>query len=282
MTPTPDLPGIVLAPYGTLFPPALATYGQIKKAYEREFPGSPVRLAFTSPLMVKRLREKEGIIISSLLGALAQLHDLGCERAVVQSLQIVPGEEFHQAAGLVQAMQGSGKQTFSRLETGLPLLSDLSDCRAVSSLLPTFLSSLQFSLSSMSASPWDPEKEAAVLAGHGTGHPADALYSLLDQVLKREHKNVFLGTIEGFSGLSELLQELKGCGVRAVRLLPFLLVAGGHAENDIFGLRHLSWKSTLEREGYEVVADRRGLGEREQIVALFLKHTRNALEKMER
>jgi sirohydrochlorin cobaltochelatase len=77
------------------------------------------------------------------------------------------------------------------------------------------------------------------------------------------------------------LPELNGSGVRVVRLLPFLLVAGVHAENDIFGMSPTSWKSTLEREGYEVVADRRGLGERAEIVTLFLEHTRNALEKVE-
>ncbi|MCX6676445.1 MAG: sirohydrochlorin cobaltochelatase [Methanothrix sp.] len=271
-----ELPGIVLAPYGTLFPPALATYDQMKKAYERKFPGSPVRLAFTSHLMRKRLRENEGITVPSLPAALADLRDLGCECVVVQSLQIVPGGEFHQVARLVQAMQDSGKQAPLRLETGLPLLSDLSDCRAVSSLLPTLLSSL----CSGSTSPRDPEKEAVLLVGHGTGHPADALYSLMAQVLKREHNNVFLGTIEGLSGLAELLPELKGCGVRVVQLLLFLLVAGGHAENDIFGQSPASWKSTLEREGYEVMADRRGLGQRPEIVSLFLEHTGNALEKM--
>jgi len=264
--PMRELPGIVLAPYGTLFPSALATYDQIRKAYEREFPGSPVRLAFTSHLMMARLLEKEGISVQSLPAALAELHDLGCESVVVQSLQIVPGGEFHQAAALVQGLKGA-KPVFSRLEIGLPLLSNLPDCRRVSSLL-------------CRSSHRDPEKEAVLLVGHGTGHPADALYSLMARVLEIEHKNVFLGTVEGFSGLSELLPELKRCGARVVRLMPFLLVAGGHAKNDIFGQSPASWKSTLEREGYEVVADLRGLGEREEIVSLFLEHTRNALEKM--
>jgi len=266
--PMRELPGIVLAPYGTLLPSALATYDQIRKAYEREFPGSPVRLAFTSHLMKARLLEKEAISVQSLLAALAELHDLGCESVVVQSLQIVPGGEFHQVAALVQGLKGA-ELAFSHLEIGLPLLSDLSDCQKVSSLLRGF-------------SCRDPEKEAVLLVGHGTGHPADALYSLMAQVLKREHRNVFLGTIEGFSGLAKLLPELKGSGARVVRLMPFLLVAGGHAKNDIFGQSPESWKSTLEREGYAVVADLRGLGERAEIVSLFLEHTRNALKKMEK
>ena len=74
-----------------------------------------------------------------------------------------------------------------------------------------------------------------LLAGHGTGHPADALYSLMARVLKKDHGNVFLGTLEGFPGLSEMVAELKASGARKVILLPFLLVAGGHAENDIAG-----------------------------------------------
>ncbi|MBN1236514.1 MAG: sirohydrochlorin cobaltochelatase [Methanotrichaceae archaeon] len=297
--PMREKPGIVLAPYGTLFPPALATYDQIKRAYEREFPGSPVRLAFTSRFMRKKLLEKEGIIIPGLLAALAELHDLGYESVAVQSLQIVPGEEFHQVEALLQGLKGSRRQAFSRLEMGLPLLSDLKDCFMVSSLLPYLCMGAASNSNAADdtaddtandtadeklphASPLrDPEKEAVLLVGHGTGHPADALYSLMAQILKREHKNVFLGTIEGFFGIEELLPELSRCGARAVRLLPFLLVAGGHAKNDIFGHDPESWKSNLEREGYEVVADLRGLGERVEIVSLFLEHTRNALEKME-
>ena len=126
--PMQEKPGIVLAPYGTLFSSALATYDQILKAYEREFPGSPVRLAFTSQPMTARLLEKEGIRVQDLQAALADLHNLGCERVAVQSLQIVPGGEFHKVAALVQSMQSSGKPAFLRLETGLPLLSNLPDC----------------------------------------------------------------------------------------------------------------------------------------------------------
>ncbi|MFZ3147675.1 MAG: sirohydrochlorin cobaltochelatase [Methanothrix sp.] len=262
--------GIVLAPYGTLFPPALATYDQIRKAYERKFHGSSVRLAFTSHLMRKRLQENVGISIQSLPAALQDICDQGFKSVIVQSLQIVPGGEFHQVAALVQELKGA-KPAFSRLEIGLPLLSDLPDCQKVSSLLPAICSGPAYRR--------DPEKEAVLLVGHGTGHPADALYSLMSQILKEEHRNVFLGTIEGFSGLAGLLPELKDSGARVVRILPFLLVAGGHAENDIFGCSPASWKSVLERDGYEVIADRRGLGERVEVISLFLEHTKNALEK---
>jgi len=270
---TKERPGIVLAPYGTLFPPALATYDRIQETYEHIFPGSPIRLAFTSHLMRKRLQEKEGISIPGIQNALEELCDQGPRSVVVQSLQIVPGGEFHRMAALAMELRAR-EPAFSRLEIGLPLLSSLPDCRSVSSLIPAICSGGAYHRVR--------EKEAVLLVGHGSGHPADALYSLMYQVIREEHENVFLGTIDGFCGIAGLLPDLLGSGRRAVRLLPFLLVEGGHAENDIFGPSPESWKCILEKAGYEVVADRRGLGDRAEIVSLFLEHTGNALQRMKK
>jgi len=294
--PSLEKPAIVLAPYGSLSPRALATYERIRAAYEREFPGSQVLLAFTSQLMIKRLQEKEGITIASPLEALSELHSRGCRRAVVQSLQIVPGEEFHQLAALVHE-QGQGlisqgtKLGFERLEIGLPLLSCLDDCQKVSRVLPALWngsgwgegeSAEEGQPQSLQSLPdRDPEKEAVLLVGHGTGHPTDSLYSLMARILENDHCNVLLGTLEGFPGLSEMVGELKVSRAKKVRLLPFLLVAGGHAENDIAGAGPKSWKSALEREGFEVAVHLCGLGEMECIVSIFLEHTISALVKTE-
>jgi sirohydrochlorin cobaltochelatase len=208
---------------------------------------------------------------------------MGYQSAVIQSLQIVPGEEFHELAKLVQALNDAGgKLGFEHVEIGLPLLSGQEDCKRVSSVLPSV-----WKRDSLNGKPEensiDPEEEAVLLVGHGTGHPADSLYSLMAQVLKRDHTNVFLGTLEGFPGQLELVAELKGIGpgTKKVRLLPFLLVAGGHAEKDIAGDDTASWKSTLTREGFKVETQLRGLGESHEIVSIFIEHTRIALEKVE-
>ena len=290
--PSLDKPAIVLAPYGTLQPRALATYERIRAAYEREFPGSQVLLAFTSQLMIKRLQEKEGITVAGPRAALVELNLAGCRSAVVQSLQIVPGEEFHQLAALVHDLNFQGtKPAFERLEIGLPLLSSLEDCQRVSKVLPALWNGSGWGegesaeegqpQSPQSLPDRDPEKEAVLLVGHGTGHPADSLYSLMARILEKDHRNVFLGTLEGFSGLSEMVAELKVSMAKKVRLLPFLLVAGGHAENDIAGAGPKSWKSALEREGFEVAVHLCGLGEMECIVSIFLEHTISALVKTE-
>jgi cobalamin biosynthesis Co2+ chelatase CbiK len=91
-----------------------------------------------------------------------------------------------------------------------------------------------------------------------------------------------LGAIEGFPGIEEMIEELKACGAEKIRLRPFLLVAGGHAKNDIAGPGRDSWKSTLEREGFEVDVRLKALGEMDGVVALLQEHTRRALESMKR
>lgn len=287
--PSLERPAIVLAPYGSLSLHALATYERIRKAYTREFPGTLVRLAFTSRLMIKRLQEKEGITVASPRETLTELHSTGCRSVVVQSLQIVPGEEFHRLTSLVQHLRSQETELdFERLEIGLPLLSGLEDCQRVSRVLPALWNGSGWGADSegekghpQSTPDRDPKKEAVLLVGHGTGHPADALYSLMARILEKDHSNVFLGTMEGFPELSEMVAELESSGARKVRMLPFLLVAGGHAENDIAGTGPESWKSTLAREGFEVAVHLRGLGEAESIVSIFLEHTRSALVKIE-
>jgi sirohydrochlorin cobaltochelatase len=274
-------PAIVLAAYGSAYPGALATYDQIKSSYEQAFPGSPVLLAFTSQAMRLRLAEKEGRSIPSPLAALAEMQDQGQRNVIVQSLHIVPGREFHQLASLIRGLESvKGKFGFEHLEMGLPLLSSLEDCQKVSSILSPTWERITVN-GRPQKNPRDPEKEAVALVGHGTGHPADSLYTLLARVLEKDHRNVFLGTLEGFPGIEELILHLKGSGMKKVRLLPFLLVAGGHAGEDIAGNSPESWKSILEREGFDVEASLRGLGESEEMMAIFIEHTRRVLEKIE-
>jgi len=276
----PDKLGIILAPFGTLSPAAYATYEAISQAYEKEFFNHPIRLAFTSRLMRKKLAEREGISVPGLLGALQEMQDLDCRGAVVQSLQIVPGQEFHQIAELVRSLRPISCSGVPCLGLGLPLLSDLSDCMTVSSLLAALIPRADFEIAS--GEERHKLREAVLLAGHGTGHPSDALYSLLAGILKKKHRNVFLAGIEGSVGLEELLPDLKESGAERVRLMPFLLVAGGHAEKDLFGPDPRSWKSILEREGYSVLCHHRGLGESPEVLSIFMEHTRSALEKIKK
>ena len=271
-------PGIVLAAFGTVEPTGLATYESIQKKYERAFPGCPVRLAFISNMMRDRLREKSGIDVRSPLAALADLHDRGAEDVVVQSLQVVPGDEFHRLAALVQSLRSGGERlAFHSLALGLPLLSGLEDCRHVCAGLGPLLAASK-SGSECEGSGAKRCKTAAVLMGHGTGHPADGLYTLMAFVLHTDYENTFLCTLEGFPGIRELIPDLLRFGFDRVKLMPFLLVAGGHALRDMAGEGPDSWKSILQMNGFEVETSLHGLAESDGILSLFLEHTKAALK----
>lgn len=130
------------------------------------------------------------------------------------------------------------------------------------------------------ACPRNSSEMAVVLMGHGTEHPANSAYSQMANILAADHENVFLGTVEGYPGYDEVLAGLKESEVRKVRLIPFLVVAGDHALNDLSGNESDSWKSMLEKEGFETDSNLVGMGENDEIVQIFVQHTKEAFARI--
>ena len=94
-----------------------------------------------------------------------------------------------------------------------------------------------------------PEKGSVVLVGHGTYTPSTATYAMIDYMLKAKGlKNFHVGTIEGYPTFDTMLQQLKDNKTKQVTLVPFMFVAGDHANNDIA----VDWKEALEKEGLDV------------------------------
>jgi sirohydrochlorin cobaltochelatase len=117
--------------------------------------------------------------------------------------------------------------------------------------------------------------------GHGTNHPADSVYSLMARILETDHRNVFLGTLEGFPGVDDVLRQARRSTVEKVILMPFLIVAGGHALEDLAGDSANSWKSVFERAGFGTEVHLKGMGKNYDVVKIFIEHTRKAAELFE-
>jgi sirohydrochlorin cobaltochelatase len=272
-----DETAIVLTAYGTLKPDALSTYHKIEDRYQREFPGCEIRLAFSSDLMRRRLAEKESVFIPSPFSALAEMRDCGAKDVVVQSLQIVPGNEFHKLASLLRGLRqvetGLG---FQSLQLGLPLLAGLKDCRYVSKAVSSLIREnvAQDSDADLQS------HRAIVLAGHGSGHPADSLYLTLAQILLERYKGVFAGTLEGYPSIEEVLKQLAIFQAKSVLIVPLFLVSGGHVMKDLAGESPDSWKSRVKRQGYSAEVICQGLGDREDICSIFMDHTREAMNNI--
>ena len=114
--------------------------------------------------------------------------------------------------------------------------------------------------------------------GHGTPHHAGASYGMLQYILdRRGYKNIFVGTVEGYPGLDEVIGDLESRRIEEVVLVPLMVVAGVHAEEDIAG----EGRETLEERGIKVDVSMEGMGEIAEIQHLLIHHIEDAIGHVE-
>jgi len=134
--PAKDNPAILLVVFGTSYPEAQAAYENIEKVYKQEFPEAKIQIAFTSDYIRRKIQQRDNISIDNPLTALARLNDEGYVNVVVQSLHVIPGEEFHDMANIVESLSGiEGKFGFKNIAIGAPLLMSHGDYHNVSAAL---------------------------------------------------------------------------------------------------------------------------------------------------
>jgi len=281
--PAKDNPAILLVVFGTSYPEAQAAYENIEKVYKQEFPEAKIQIAFTSDYIRRKIQQRDNISIDNPLTALARLNDEGYVNVVVQSLHVIPGEEFHDMANIVESLSGiEGKFGFKNIAIGAPLLMSHGDYHNVSAALASQFDEYTTGRErTPHKGPRDANETAIVFMGHGTEHPANSAYSQMANTLAADYKNVFLGTVEGYPTYDDVVAELKAAKVKNVRLMPFMVVAGDHALNDLTGNETASWKSMLEREGFVVDFNLKGMGENDGIAKIFVQHTKDAFMKFQ-
>ena len=248
-------PPIVLAAFGTTSR-AMHTYSHIDRAVKTAFPQHPVRWAYTSRMVRSRMNTRCGANMKTPRQVLDELDRQGHQWAVVQSLHMINGHEFYRLLDAV-------REASVRTSMGLPLLTSPEDYQDVAAVL-------------LEDGPVDPRK-ATVLIGHGTDHPAWAAYPVLARVLESSGANVHVATIEDASAMGKTVAALARSGARSVRLVPLMLVAGMHLQEDIAGDED-SWKQAFERAGLSVSVDTRGMGRHPAIIDIFIRHIHEALE----
>ena len=114
--------------------------------------------------------------------------------------------------------------------------------------------------------------------GHGTDAASNQVYQKMqDRMIAGGYANYYIGTVEAQPDLQAVIEKLgeQKHYQRAV-LQPLMVVAGDHANQDMAGEEEDSWKSRLERAGYQVECRIRGLGEVEAIRKLYVAHVREA------
>ena len=125
--------------------------------------------------------------------------------------------------------------------------------------------------------------DAVLVMAHGTPHPANAYYAVLQDRLDAANVgNVFVYSVEGWPHLDTVIPQLKAKGIKNVTLMPMMMVAGDHANNDMAGADADSHKSVLEKEGFKVTPYIHGLGENEAVRNMFVERANEAWDALEK
>lgn len=249
---------LVVVSFGTTYPEARKAIEKLENSLHTAFPEYDFYRAFTSGMVIRKIAQEEAVIIPTPAQLMERLAGAGYDEVLCQSLHVIFGQEYEKL--LSQLAPYCSR--FRRLQVGKPLLWDTED----------YLQLVRALLCNMPRLAGD---QAFVFMGHGTEHPANAAYALVENAFRYQGaERVYVATVEGFPHLDYVLARLEKNKVTKVTLAPLMIVAGDHAQNDLAGEEEESWKSRLQHEGYEVEVLMRGLGELDQVGGLFVSHAR--------
>ena len=239
------------------------TIGAIEKALAAAFPEYMVCRAFTSQMIINKLKERDGIETDNVPGAMQRAAGAGVKELVIVPTHLMDGFEYHKLLGYIE----EHKANFSRVSTGRPLLSSDDDLTETAKAI------------AQAAGGYLDGETAFCYMGHGTGAASNAVYEKLAGRLRLlGYRDIYIGTVEAAPTLYDLLAQVQAGSYRRVALRPLMIVAGDHASNDMAGDDPDSWKSTFAAAGYNVECILSGLGELPAVQQLFIAHARDAMQ----
>ncbi|WP_298034862.1 sirohydrochlorin cobaltochelatase [uncultured Desulfovibrio sp.] len=259
--------GVLLVAFGTSVPEALPSFKAVDASFKAAFPDSPVVWAYTSQIIRRKLA-KQGRPVGGISDGLAELAKDGVKLVRVQSLHVMPGEEFTELerAVLLDLQKHPGR--FEALYLGRPLLESHKDALRVSKAVLADMDTRR-------------KGEAVVLMGHGQAHGrADLAFEGARASFKESDPLVFMATVEGARGFDDLLAELSTRKVKKVWLQPLMVVAGDHARNDLAGDEEDSWASKLKAAGFQVQTNLKGLGQVPGVCDVFVAHAKENVDDL--
>lgn len=259
---------ILVMTFGTTFADTRAkTIDAVEAAIQKAHPDIPVFEAYTSHIIIDRVKAKEGIQKMTPEEAFSKLKAEGYTRVAVVSLDVIPGMEYSYDS-IITKMQMS---KFKELSLATPLMY-FQGTEGEPDQVVDFLNAVKSQFPVMG------KEDATLIMAHGTPHPGNAYYSVIqDRIEKLGMNNVFVYSVEGRPNLDDVIPKLKAKGFKNVTLMPIMMVAGDHANNDMAGDDPDSHKSILTKAGFKVNTYIHGLGENENVRALYIQRANEAL-----
>lgn len=241
------------------------TIGAIEGDLEKAFPDFSVRRGFTANIIIDHVQRRDNILIDDVDAALERAVNNGVKNLVVQPTHLMHGLEYDE---LVEEV-GNYSDAFDQVVFGEPLLNSDDDFARVEKAITEWTAS------------YDDGETAICFMGHGTEADSNEVYQKMQDLLTKDgYTNYFVGTVEAEPSLDDVLAKVQAGDYKRVVLEPLMVVAGDHANNDMAGDEDGSWKKTFEDAGYEVECLLRGLGENEDIRAIYVDHAKAAIDSL--
>ena len=303
---------VLLVAFGSTWDNAFKAFDKTKEAYEKAFPNADVYVCFSSDICINRASVGENVDDN---GKLVQrdyyeprylLHAIGAakySKIYVQSLQVIPGEEFAAVVASVKKFMNNGYIGNAHLDDDY--LAKLAENEAIYLGMP-LLNNPQTDVQKVAEELnklYKDEAAKGVVAFMGHGNPdtydtfkANVRYTQLEEALQKFNTNYFVGTVDMPDNykqdvLERMVEQGKTSGKMYLHAL--MSIAGDHAHNDMAGegeeywtpmapeSEDNSWFEFFKNKDYEVTVPvvgnhPQGLLELEGVRNVWIEHTKNA------
>jgi sirohydrochlorin cobaltochelatase len=301
---------ILVVAFGSTWEQAYDTFDRVVSDYKAQFPGWDIFLSFSSAICINNARAGENVEPRDFYDPehfLTAIGLAGYKQIVVQSLQVIPGEEYRRVRdSYVKDFMNNRNGDFTeaymhsidkQVVVGVPLMGEDNDVDKLAAILNN-----------------ESDIKAVINAGGtvafmGHGNPenydyygANIRYTELEEALQRLNPHYFVGTVDMEDNYVEnVIGRMQDNGITSgkVQLYPLMSIAGDNAHNDMADEEdEESWISMMTTAGYDVATYESNfaepcwkkynaaegyipaLAERSKVRALWIAHTREAIAKL--
>ena len=298
---------ILLVAFGSTWDQAYDAFDTTIDAYKAAFGDYDVFLSYSSAICINRAAAGENTepryyyAPPFWLNAFAD-EDVQYDEIVVQSLQVIPGEEYTRVINYIKDFANNANGDLDddylanvSVKLGVPLLQDAEEDVA---LVAKELNAL-----------YSDEAAEGVVAFMGHGNPdsydtykANVRYTQLEEALQTYSKNYFVGTVDMMGNFkTNVWARMTAAGITSGKVYchPLMSIDGDHGHNDMAGdddenwdgekftpneegeVEDTSWKMYFQHLGYECNDDTMlpfGLLELPTVRQVWMNHTQDAID----
>ena len=261
---------LLLVAFGSTWQNAFDDFDTTLKAYKTAFPDHDVFISFSSAICRNRAaageHKDDGAEVRNYYSPERWLNAFGkvqYPEITVQSLQVIPGEEYGRVVNALKDFANNGNNDLDnnylkkvKLHLGTPLMAVGSDDPSEDNDVTKLAAELDKIYSDYA------QQGAMLFMGHGNPdeydtYKANVRYTQLEKALqaldKPYAKNYFVGTVDMMGNFkTDVVKRMKVANYLTGKVFcaPLMSIAGDHANNDMAGDDD-AWKLNDENGEYE-------------------------------